>query len=91
MLFAWILKNFLYQLEASTSLMLGFTARSISFLVWEGEMTFEEALIWVWRQLLVEESSTVEVDGKKYPVRSLSGFERLSSLPIDAEFSRLIL
>jgi len=33
-------------------------------------MTFEEALISVWRQTLVDKSSTVEVDGKKYPVRS---------------------
>ena len=34
-------------------------------------MTFEEALISVWQQaLVVENSSTVEVSGKKYPVRS---------------------
>jgi len=33
-------------------------------------MTFEEALIAVWRQSLIDGSSTVEVDGKKYPVRT---------------------
>jgi len=33
-------------------------------------MTFEEALIAVWRQSLIDGSSTVDVDGKKYPVRT---------------------
>jgi len=33
-------------------------------------MTFEEALVSVWQQALVDKSSTVEVDGRKYPVRS---------------------
>ncbi|HJZ65733.1 MAG TPA: hypothetical protein VKD70_15515 [Candidatus Acidoferrum sp.] len=33
-------------------------------------MTFEEALISVWRRSLVDKSSTVEIDGEKYPVRT---------------------
>ncbi len=33
-------------------------------------MTFEEALISVWRQSLVDESISVEIDGKNFPVRS---------------------
>jgi len=33
-------------------------------------MTFEETLVTVWRQSLVDNSSTVEVCGKKYPVRT---------------------
>ena len=33
-------------------------------------MTFEEVLISVWRQSLVDKSPTVEVDGKKFPVRT---------------------
>ena len=33
-------------------------------------MTFEEALISVWRQALADGSSSVEVDGEKYTVRS---------------------
>ena len=33
-------------------------------------MTFEETLVSVWRQALVDDSSTVEVDGKTYLVRT---------------------
>ena len=33
-------------------------------------MTFEEVLISVWRQSLVDKSPTVDVDGKKFPVRA---------------------
>ena len=33
-------------------------------------MTFEEALISVWQQALVDKSSTAEVGGRKYPVRA---------------------
>ena len=33
-------------------------------------MTLEEALVSVWRQTLVDKSSTVEVERKKFPVRS---------------------
>jgi len=33
-------------------------------------MTFEEALVSVWRQSLVDSSSNVEVEHKKFPVRT---------------------
>jgi len=33
-------------------------------------MIFEEALVAVWRQSLVESSSSVEVERKKFPVRN---------------------
>ena len=32
-------------------------------------MTFEEALVSVWRQALVDEADAVEVGGEKFPVR----------------------
>jgi hypothetical protein len=33
------------------------------------ESSFEEALIEVWRQALVESATVVELDGSRYPVR----------------------
>ncbi len=33
-------------------------------------MTLEEALVCVWRQTLVDNASSVELDGKKFPVRT---------------------
>jgi len=33
-------------------------------------MTFEESLISVWRQSLVDNASSVELDGRKFPVRT---------------------
>jgi len=33
-------------------------------------MTFEEALVSVWRQSVVDGSSSIEVDGMKFPVRT---------------------
>jgi hypothetical protein len=33
------------------------------------ESSFEETLIEVWRQTLVENASAVELDGNRYPVR----------------------
>ena len=33
-------------------------------------MTFEAALISVWRQSLVDNASSVELDGQKFPVRT---------------------
>ena len=33
-------------------------------------MTFEEALTSVWRQALVDKSLTVEVNGRRFPVRA---------------------
>ena len=33
-------------------------------------MTLEEVLVSVWRQSLVDKASSVELDGKKYPVRA---------------------
>jgi len=33
------------------------------------ELSFEETLIEVWRQALVENATTVELDGNRYPVR----------------------
>ena len=32
-------------------------------------MTFEEALVSVWRQALVDEADAIEVGGEKFPVR----------------------
>jgi hypothetical protein len=32
-------------------------------------MTWEEAMIKVWRQALVEDAAEVELDGKTFPVR----------------------
>ncbi len=31
--------------------------------------SFEQALVDVWRQVLIENASVVELDGKRYPVR----------------------
>jgi len=36
----------------------------------ETHMTFEAALISVWRQSLVDNASSVELDGQKFPVRT---------------------
>ena len=33
-------------------------------------MTFDEVLVSVWRQSLMDKSSAVEIDGKKFPVRA---------------------
>jgi len=32
-------------------------------------LSFEQTLVEVWRQVLIENASVVELDGKRYPVR----------------------
>jgi hypothetical protein len=34
------------------------------------EFSFEQALVDVWRQVLVDDATMVELGGKRYPVRS---------------------
>jgi hypothetical protein len=45
-------------------------------------MTLEEALVSVWRQVLLENSNLVEIDGRRFPVRRTS---RLRLRQVDFE------
>jgi hypothetical protein len=47
-------------------------------------MTFEEALVAVWKQALVQRSPGVELHGKKFPVRATPSKHLLQ---VDFEFS----